>query len=83
MPGLAPSGWGSANPTATKRHRTTPVRDRKRVPVPLCRAPAALAPPVTPAVPHAETAYDHGVLGQGAPVSHSVLSPAQKVKGPA
>ncbi len=30
---------------------------------------------------HAETAYDHGVLGHGAPVSSSVLSPsAQKVK---
>ncbi|EST24275.1 hypothetical protein M878_31060 [Streptomyces roseochromogenus subsp. oscitans DS 12.976] len=30
---------------------------------------------------HAETAYDHGVLGPGAPVSHSVLSTAgtQKV----
>ncbi|MBB6419772.1 ammonia channel protein AmtB [Streptomyces sp. AK010] len=28
---------------------------------------------------HAETAYDHGVLGHGAPVSSSVVSPAQKV----
>ncbi|MEU2422348.1 ammonium transporter [Streptomyces sp. NPDC007851] len=28
---------------------------------------------------HAETAYDHGVLGHGAPVSHSVLPVAQKV----
>ncbi|MFF7470027.1 ammonium transporter [Streptomyces sp. NPDC008092] len=28
---------------------------------------------------HAETAYDHGVLGHGAPVSHSVLATAQKV----
>ncbi|MEU5252457.1 ammonium transporter [Streptomyces longwoodensis] len=29
---------------------------------------------------HAETAYDHGVLGHGAPVAHSVLPSAQKVK---
>ncbi|MFD8813787.1 ammonium transporter [Streptomyces sp. NPDC059627] len=29
---------------------------------------------------HAETAYDHGVLGHGAPVAHSVLPTAQKVK---
>ena len=29
---------------------------------------------------HAETAYDHGVLGHGAPVSASVLPSAQKVK---
>ncbi|MEW2299399.1 ammonium transporter [Streptomyces sp. NPDC006655] len=29
---------------------------------------------------HAETAYDHGVLGHGAPVAHSVLPAAQKVK---
>ncbi|MFG2605687.1 ammonium transporter [Streptomyces sp. NPDC048514] len=29
---------------------------------------------------HAETAYDHGVLGHGAPVSHSVLHAAQKVE---
>ncbi|MCW8099186.1 ammonium transporter [Streptomyces tauricus] len=29
---------------------------------------------------HAETAYDHGVLGQGAPVSSSVLSATQKVR---
>jgi Amt family ammonium transporter len=29
---------------------------------------------------HAETAYDHGVLGHGAPVSSSVLPAAQKVK---
>ncbi|MFG3287424.1 ammonium transporter [Streptomyces sp. NPDC048179] len=28
---------------------------------------------------HAETAYDHGVLGHGAPVGHSVLPTAQKV----
>ncbi|MFJ9536675.1 ammonium transporter [Streptomyces sp. NPDC101225] len=32
---------------------------------------------------HAETAYDHGVLGHGAPVSSSVLSSAQKVKSQA
>jgi Amt family ammonium transporter len=32
---------------------------------------------------HAETAYDHGVLGHGAPVSSSILSPAQKVKSQA
>jgi len=32
---------------------------------------------------HAETAYDHGVLGHGAPVSSSVLSPTQKVKSQA
>ncbi|MEV7138414.1 ammonium transporter [Streptomyces tauricus] len=29
---------------------------------------------------HAETAYDHGVLGQGAPVSSSVLSATQKAR---
>jgi ammonium transporter, Amt family len=29
---------------------------------------------------HAETAYDHGVLGHGAPVAHSVVPTAQKVK---
>ncbi|WP_324784337.1 ammonium transporter [Streptomyces sp. H51] len=29
---------------------------------------------------HAETAYDHGVLGHGAPVGPSLLSSAQKVK---
>ncbi|MEV5958402.1 ammonium transporter [Streptomyces sp. NPDC051987] len=29
---------------------------------------------------HAETAYDHGVLGHGAPVAHSVLPTAQKVE---
>ncbi|MFF5142170.1 ammonium transporter [Streptomyces sp. NPDC013157] len=29
---------------------------------------------------HAETAYDHGVLGHGAPVAHSVVLTAQKVK---
>ncbi|MDQ0601845.1 ammonia channel protein AmtB [Streptomyces canus] len=29
---------------------------------------------------HAETAYDHGVLGHGAPVSASVVPSAQKVK---
>jgi len=29
---------------------------------------------------HAETAYDHGVLGHGAPVTASVLPSAQKVK---
>ncbi|MFH8463531.1 ammonium transporter [Streptomyces sp. NPDC017991] len=29
---------------------------------------------------HAETAYDHGVLGQGAPVSSSVLSTTQKAR---
>jgi Amt family ammonium transporter len=29
---------------------------------------------------HAETAYDHGVLGHGAPVGASVLPSAQKVK---
>ncbi|GHD30380.1 ammonium transporter [Streptomyces galbus] len=29
---------------------------------------------------HAESAYDHGVLGHGAPVAHSVLPSAQKVK---
>ncbi|MFI5977029.1 ammonium transporter [Streptomyces sp. NPDC051452] len=29
---------------------------------------------------HAETAYDHGVLGHGAPVSHSAVPTAQKVK---
>ncbi|MFI1568668.1 ammonium transporter [Streptomyces sp. NPDC020490] len=29
---------------------------------------------------HAETAYDHGVLGHGAPVAPSLLSSAQKVK---
>ncbi|MEU6199253.1 ammonium transporter [Streptomyces sp. NPDC047061] len=28
---------------------------------------------------HAETAYDHGVLGHGAPVTHSVVPTAQKV----
>jgi Amt family ammonium transporter len=28
---------------------------------------------------HAETAYDHGVLGHGAPVSSSVVPSAQKV----
>jgi Amt family ammonium transporter len=28
---------------------------------------------------HAETAYDHGVLGHGAPVAHSVVPTAQKV----
>ncbi|MEV0978035.1 ammonium transporter [Streptomyces sp. NPDC049915] len=28
---------------------------------------------------HAETAYDHGVLGHGAPVAHSLVSTAQKV----
>jgi Amt family ammonium transporter len=32
---------------------------------------------------HAETAYDHGVLGHGAPVAHSVLPSAQKVKSQA
>ncbi|MFI6656059.1 ammonium transporter [Streptomyces sp. NPDC050523] len=32
---------------------------------------------------HAETAYDHGVLGHGAPVSSSVLSAAQKVRSQA
>ncbi|MFE7170859.1 ammonium transporter [Streptomyces sp. NPDC057616] len=32
---------------------------------------------------HAETAYDHGVLGHGAPVSSAVLSSAQKVKSQA
>ncbi|MRT44561.1 ammonium transporter, partial [Xylella fastidiosa subsp. multiplex] len=32
---------------------------------------------------HAETAYDHGVLGHGAPVSSSVLSPTQKVQSQA
>jgi len=32
---------------------------------------------------HAETAYDHGVLGHGAPVSSSLLSSAQKVKSQA
>jgi Amt family ammonium transporter len=29
---------------------------------------------------HAETAYDHGVLGHGAPVAHSVVPTAQKVR---
>lgn len=29
---------------------------------------------------HAETAYDHGVLGHGAPVGASSVSSAQKVK---
>lgn len=29
---------------------------------------------------HAETAYDHGVLGHGAPVSASTVPSAQKVK---
>jgi ammonia channel protein AmtB len=28
---------------------------------------------------HAETAYDHGVLGHGAPVAHSVPAATQKV----
>ncbi|WP_405908615.1 ammonium transporter [Streptomyces sp. NBC_00828] len=32
---------------------------------------------------HAETAYDHGVLGHGAPVSSSVVPSAQKVKSQA
>jgi len=32
---------------------------------------------------HAETAYDHGVLGHGAPVSSSVPSSAQKVQSQA
>ncbi|MGP2437068.1 ammonium transporter [Streptomyces sp. JW3] len=32
---------------------------------------------------HAETAYDHGVLGHGAPVGASALPTAQKVKPPA
>ncbi|MFE0511928.1 ammonium transporter [Streptomyces sp. NPDC058964] len=32
---------------------------------------------------HAETAYDHGVLGHGAPVAHSVVPTPQKVKSQA
>ncbi|AZS87415.1 hypothetical protein ELQ87_26695 [Streptomyces griseoviridis] len=61
-------------------HTCTRPEARSGAPLP---SPRSAGAPRDPAVPHAETAYDHGVLGQGAPVSHSVLSPAQKVKGPA